>query len=152
MTLWLDPGVVLGNTFEKDVEYARGEGLYSPKSSGPIELSLQPASLQFLKRYFAVSVASQNETLCYPSYFLLNTRNETILQKVVLPFYQCAFTKKCILPTISTLSRHRNDQAILSLLVKSVSIPHTASNLSNRRPSSKWVKNTDFRDICLIVC
>ena len=152
MTLWLEPGFLVPNYFEKDVEYARSEGFYSPLSSDNISMSLHSSSFKFLKRYFASSSVALSEANCMSTYALVNPVNTTILHRVLYPYYHCALTKRCILPSDTILASSRHDQAILSLLVKSVSIPHTASYLSNQQPIFRKIRNANISSFCFCVC
>ena len=152
MTLWLDAGVMIQNTFVRDLDYVNIEGFYSPKSSDPVEIWLSPSSTLFLKEYYSISDSALNKTNCLSAYVLVNPRNETIRYRVLYPYYQCAFTKSCLYPTGSSRANHRGEQSILSALVHSIHIPHTASNISGRRPPFRQNRRIAYSDICSSVC
>ena len=152
VTLWLDTGVMINEQFLKDLNYVKEEGFYSPKSFDSVEKWLNPLSTQFLSRYFSVSQSALNDTNCLSAYVFVNPRNETIRQRVLYPYYQCAFTKRCIYPVGSSRANHRGEQSILSALVKSIHIPHTASKWSGGRPSFRQNRHSQYSDICFPVC
>lgn len=152
ITLWIDPGRMLEERFKQDLEYVKEEGLYSTRSSGTVEQWTHPSSIHFLKRYFSVSHISMNHTIVLGAYVLVDPRNETIRHRILYPYYQCAFTKNCIQPRGTTRQDHRGEEAILSLLVSTVDIPHAASDLSGRRPPYKQVSVESYANLCSIVC
>ena len=61
--------------------------------------------------------------MCTGGYVWINYNNETVMNNVIFPLVQCAYTRRCIAPIGSTRKNHRQDQAILSALVHSAKIP-----------------------------
>jgi hypothetical protein len=51
-----------------------------------------------------------------------------------MKYYQCAFTKKCIRPEGVNRFNHRYEQSILSILIKEMNPPHSATRLSSKKP------------------
>ena len=59
------------------------------------------------------------------------------MNKVMIPYYQCAYTQKCISPRGSNMKNHRQDQSVLSAFI---------SNLKTERSMSrKHVATPDLR-------
>ena len=131
----LDTGVELPPTYEKEKEYARIEGIYTPRSHALISNWTHPSTIDFFRlhidKYIDKYIDKPN---CLSAYVIVNTRNKTIMNEVINPYFKCSLTKKCIRPIYSRYSNHRFEQAVLSLLIQRIHIPHAASKLSFKMP------------------
>ena len=134
MVVWLDTGVVLPPSFSKDREYGMNEGIYSPFSFDSIGRWVHPTTIEFLEENEIVKRVKVNETNCLSAYVIVNMKNETIVNEVLMKYYQCAFTKKCIRPEGVNRFNHRYEQSILSILIKEMNPPHSATRLSSKQP------------------
>lgn len=134
MVLWIDTGVILPPSLKKDEEYAMKEGIYSPFSFDSIGRWTHPTTIRFLEENGMVNKVKVNETNCLSAYVIVNMRNKTIVNEVLMRYYQCAFTKKCIRPEGVNRFNHRYEQSILSILIKEVNPPHSATRLSSKKP------------------
>ena len=142
MVVWLDTGVVIPPSFKIDREYGMNEGIYSPYSFDTIGRWVHPSAVSFLEMNGMVKKVRMNETNCLSAYVIVNMKNKTVVDDVLMKYYQCAFTKKCIRPEGVNRFNHRYEQSILSILIKEVNPPHCATRLSSKKPPYRQFRHS----------
>lgn len=120
--LWTDAGTLLNPSMFKEIEYMKENGIYSPSSPGTIGDWVYPRSIQFMKQHKLIEKVDKKKSMCTGGYLFMDGKNQTILKRIIYPLLQCAYTEKCIVPKPSTRLDHRQDQAILTLLIHNMNI------------------------------
>ena len=112
MVLWLDAGDLVLARLERIRKLLAHTGLYSPTSSATVERWTHPATLRYLR--------AEPELLNKPNRsggvvgFLAGYRGIDALAE---KWKACALDKNCIAPTGSHRGNHRQDQAVLTVLI-----------------------------------
>jgi len=110
--LWLDAGNLIHQRLDRVRGALREHGVYTPVSCGNIQQWTHPLTLEFLK--------------ADPEICLKPNRNAAIvgllanspgISQLAERWKSCALEKGCIAPPGSDRSNHRQDQAVLSVLI-----------------------------------
>ncbi|ORX82158.1 hypothetical protein K493DRAFT_361562 [Basidiobolus meristosporus CBS 931.73] len=117
VVLWMDSGNrVTPQYLPQVVEYINANGFYSPTSQGQMKDFTHPG----LFAYFGDS-AKRYGTLknCNGAFIGFDTQNSTVMNKLMLPFFECGLKQPCIAPKGSSRANHRQDQSVFTYLVVS---------------------------------
>ena len=120
ITFWLDGGSLIRNGISRELTNVRLEGIYSPSSSHNQKKWTYHATSYFLKNYHLINHFNGYEPNASGGHLIVDWSNKTVLNKVMIPYYQCAFTQRCISPRGSTMKNHRQDQAVLSAFLNNL--------------------------------
>jgi hypothetical protein len=110
--LWLDSGDLLVRKLDRTRQCLKNNGFYSPTSQGNIRRWTHPLTLQYL----GVSpdlLDKPNRNGAMVGFNLMYPGIPELLER----WKQCALDVQCIAPPGSSRSNHRQDQAVLSVLV-----------------------------------
>ncbi|KAK3825610.1 MAG: hypothetical protein J3Q66DRAFT_384770 [Benniella sp.] len=118
IVLWLDSGDRISIEFLRWLpSFMRLHGLWTPQSQDNMGTWTHPGLL----RYYNDSLDDfENETNCNGAAISFDVRNETVRDGIFKEWVQCAMTKECIAPDGSSRENHRQDQAALTYLVKTM--------------------------------
>lgn len=120
---WSDGGNLVSTNLRNEMYRVHLFGLYTPYSGGNLQQWLHGKSQRFLGANKMLRKIMLGKGMCTGGYVFINYNNETVMNDVIFPLVQCAYTRRCIAPLGSTRKNHRQDQAILSALVQSAKIP-----------------------------
>ena len=122
ITFWLDGGNLIQDGISRELTYVHQEGVYMPDSGGNGAKWTHPDSVDFLlKHHFIKSFDKKGTNGCVCT-LAMDWSNKTILNRVIIPWYQCSFTQKCIVPRDSNWYNHRFEQATLSALLHEIGV------------------------------
>ncbi|KAI9264548.1 hypothetical protein EDC94DRAFT_634444 [Helicostylum pulchrum] len=115
--IWLDAGNQVTNDFilniHETVKSKEFNGFWSPKSDHGMGKWTHPGMFKFfgadMKEY-------RYKSNCNGAAIGFDTDNNTIVDTIILPWYECGLTKNCIAPPGSSRENHRQDQAALTYL------------------------------------
>jgi len=110
--LWLDAGNLLVAPLTRIRKVLRRHGLYCPLSGGDIRDWTHPGTLKYLKASRALLSKPNRNAACVG----FNARHPEI-PELAERWKACALDKRCIAPRGSDRSNHRQDQAVLSVLL-----------------------------------
>ena len=122
MIAWSDGGNMWTQSIVKDMIRTAAEGMFTPYSGDSLQRWVHGKSKQFLASNKMVRKLFDGKGMCTGGYLLVNYYNENAMNNVIFPLLQCAYTRKCISPERTNRKNHRQDQAILSVLVHSASV------------------------------
>ncbi|KAH8552606.1 hypothetical protein BGW37DRAFT_519376 [Umbelopsis sp. PMI_123] len=113
--LWLDSGDQATKDFLRTIpHYIRRHGFWSPRSSS----NMGTWTHQGLFDYYGVEKSDYQDYInCNGAIIGFDTKNATIVNEIMVPWYQCSLDKDCIAPRGSSRHNHRQDQAALTFLV-----------------------------------
>ncbi len=113
--LWLDAGDGVTRRLSKLYNYVLDNGgVFSPMSSGYVSNWTNPRMIFYMDtNYYAVA----NKQNCNAAIVAFDIQNQTVVDKILIPWEQCALTKDCIAPENSSKQNHRYDQAALTLIM-----------------------------------
>lgn len=131
IVFWSDGGNQLPSSINKELTRVRRYGLYSPYSGGSLQQWMHPGSSQFLVYRKMIRKLMLGKGMCTGGYLFLDYNNTEVMNNVVFPLVQCAYTRHCISPWKSSRKNHRQDQSILTALVHSVRIPESCQQRYN---------------------
>lgn len=155
--VWMDAGNLLLESLDKERKYVEQEGFYSFISSGTVAKWVHPYTLNFLKTNGIIGEINMDKRMCGANHVFFDYRNETIRKHIIIPYYQCGFTKKCISPKGTSRENHRQDQAVLTALIHNLQLIYSASytykpSIIGHRDGMKWnetilVRRSYFEEI-----
>ena len=120
IAFWLDGGSLVRDGISRELTNARLEGIYSPPSSHTQRKWTYPATADFLVKHHLIQRFYPDDPNASGGHLIIDWSNKTVLNKVMIPYYQCAFTQKCISPRGSSMKNHRQDQAVLSAFLSNL--------------------------------
>ncbi|ORX60423.1 hypothetical protein DM01DRAFT_1342905 [Hesseltinella vesiculosa] len=113
--LWLDAGNQITSAFLSQVidNIQQGDGFWSPRSAFRMARLTHPGMFD----YFQADPNDYARNInCNGAVFGLDASNQTIMDTIIEPWYQCGLDKNCIAPPGSSRKNHRQDQAVLTFL------------------------------------
>ncbi|KAG0033404.1 hypothetical protein BGZ82_006112 [Podila clonocystis] len=119
IVLWLDAGDRLSIAFLRWLpSFMLHRGLWTPQSQDTIHTWTHPGMLA----YFHDSLVRfpGNTTNCNGAAIAFDVRNATVRDGIMREWVDCAKTKECIAPEGSSRENHRQDQAALTYLIKTM--------------------------------
>ena len=122
ITFWIDGGSLIRDGISRELTYVHQEGIYTPPSPGNAGKWTHPKSIDFLLKHHFIKSFDKEGTNGCGGHLIVDWSNKTILNRVIIPYRQCAFTQKCISPRGSNMKNHRQDQAILSALIRDLGV------------------------------
>lgn len=108
--LWLDSGDRLTgrNTLNNAFRLIDKDGFLSTTTSGTTQTWVYPDTRKFL------NAETMNKPMCNGA---IVGANEAAYEKLIVPWWRCALNRNCIAPAGSSRKNHRQDQAVLTILV-----------------------------------
>ena len=122
ITFWLDGGNLIQDGISRELTYVHQEGIYTPPSPGNAGKWTHPGSIDFLLKHHFIKSFDKEGTNGCGGHLIVDWSNKTIMNRVIIPYRQCAYTQKCISPRESNMENHRQDQAILSALIRDLGV------------------------------
>lgn len=115
--IWLDAGNQVTKDFilniHERVKSEEFQGFWSPKSDHGMGKWTHPGMFKF---FGADEKEYRYKSNCNGAAIGFDTDNNTIVDTIILPWFECALTKNCIAPPGSSRENHRQDQAALTYL------------------------------------
>ena len=109
---WMDAGNVLTGSLTMIRKIINSIGLYSPRSSGTIRDWTHPKTLEFMKVSEEILDMRNVNGAC----IAVNPRIDKAMT-IINQWRKCALIRECIAPEGSSRENHRQDQAVLSVLI-----------------------------------
>ncbi|KAI8986053.1 hypothetical protein BDB01DRAFT_787512 [Pilobolus umbonatus] len=138
--VWLDSGNQVSKEFLLDIPHTiRDElnGFWSPKSDHNMQKWTHPGMFDFFGANMTEYRYKKN---CNGAAIGFDTTNQTVVNEIIIPWFECGLQKNCIAPSGSNRTNHRQDQAVLTYLVylngQSCSIPPRDYNIQTHRDQS----------------
>jgi hypothetical protein len=126
---WIDAGcLVYKHNLEYEKRIVEKEGFFASISCDTVSKWVYNSTIGFMMENKLISKCNKDDTVCSGGYAFYDPHNPRILNKLIIPFYQCCFTKKCISPYGSSRRNHRQDQAVLTLLIHNLNLKYSARN------------------------
>ncbi|KAF9437496.1 hypothetical protein BGZ76_000492 [Entomortierella beljakovae] len=117
--LWMDSGDRPSVDFFRWLPgFMKGHGLWTPQSQDTMEMWTHPGMLDYY--HSSLSNFAVDETNCNAAIMAFDVKNKTITEGIMKEWMQCSLTKECIAPEGSSRANHRQDQAALTYLVKTM--------------------------------
>lgn len=117
--IWLDAGNQVSKEFLTNIPdiVKDHHGFWSPKSAYGMGKWTHPG----MYRYFNVASSKpyKYKSNCNGAAIGFDTDNSTIVNTLVVPWFECGLVKNCIAPPGSNRENHRQDQAALTFLAYS---------------------------------
>lgn len=143
ITIWLDGGNLIREGISRELTNARVDGIYSPPSGGNQKRWTHPDCAEFLIKNNLVKHFSYRDPNCSSGLIVSDYSNTEVVNKVLYPFYQCAYTQKCITPRKSNKKNHRQDQAVLSALINNLKTQRSMRWSFDFHPAFRWEFGND---------
>ncbi|KAG0215812.1 hypothetical protein BGX28_008122 [Mortierella sp. GBA30] len=117
--LWLDSGDRISLGFLRWLpNFLHRRGLWTPQSQDTFRTWTHPG----LPEYYhdTLDRFQEDETNCNAAVIAFDVRNQTVRDGILKEWILCAKNKECIAPEGSSRKNHRQDQAALTYLVKTM--------------------------------
>ncbi|KAF7731878.1 hypothetical protein EC973_007709 [Apophysomyces ossiformis] len=112
--IWMDAGNVVTSDFLRHIpSIVRQKGFWSPRSS----YRMGRWTHRGMYDYFGANPKDYAEKInCNGAAIGFDADNQTVVDTMILPWYECGLKKDCIAPPGSSRRNHRQDQAVLTYL------------------------------------
>ena len=120
ITFWIDGGSLIRDGISREVTNARLEGIYTPVSGGGAGKWTHITTIKFLEHNHLIDSFDPKWRMGCGGHLITDWSNKTVINRVIIPYQQCAYTQRCISPRGSNMTNHRQDQAVLSALVNNI--------------------------------
>ncbi|KAL0076229.1 hypothetical protein J3Q64DRAFT_1703579 [Phycomyces blakesleeanus] len=113
--IWLDAGNIVTTDFLRYIPsiVRQSGGFWSPRSSYMMARWTHPG----MYKYYDASPEEYARNInCNGAAIGFDTTNQTIVDTIMEPWYECGLVKNCIAPAGSSRINHRQDQAALTFL------------------------------------
>ncbi|KAF9936344.1 hypothetical protein BGZ67_002456 [Mortierella alpina] len=119
IVLWLDSGDRISLGFLRWLpSFLLHRGLWTPQSQDTLQTWTHPGLLQYY--HDSLDRFAPDETNCNGAAIAFDVDNHTLRDGLLKEWIQCAKTQECIAPKGSNRNNHRQDQAALTYLVKTM--------------------------------
>ncbi|KAF9976200.1 hypothetical protein BGZ73_008982 [Actinomortierella ambigua] len=119
IVLWADSGDRFSPEFFRWLpSHVRRYGIWTPQSGDTMHRWTHPG----LPEYYHTSLSdfAEDETNCNGAVMAFDIQNSTVRDGILREWIRCARRKECIAPEGSSRENHRQDQAALTYLVKTM--------------------------------
>ena len=138
ITFWLDGGSLIQDGISRELTYVHQEGVFTPISTRDAGKWTYPDSVDFLLKHHFIKSFDKEGTVASVGHLIMDWSNKTVINQLVIPWYQCSFTQKCIFPRGSNWYNHRFEQAIISTLLHNIGV--------TRSMNIKYRAQANFRE------
>ena len=97
-----------------------------------------PDCANFMIDHNMVKHFSYGDPNCSSGMIISDWTHRDVVNKVLYPFYQCAYTQKCITPRRSNKENHRQDQAVFSALLNNLKTHRSMKKNYDFHPAFRW--------------
>ncbi|KAF9968608.1 hypothetical protein BGZ70_001738 [Mortierella alpina] len=119
IVLWLDAGDRISLGFLRWLpSFLLHRGLWTPQSQDTLQTWTHPGLLQYY--HDSLDRFAPDETNCNGAAIAFDLHNQTVQDGILKEWIDCAKIKECIAPMGSNRNNHRQDQAALTYLVKTM--------------------------------
>ena len=131
---WQDAGNVVTDGITREITFARQYGVYACLSASTIATWTYKVTRKFMTRNRLVKRNKGRDPNCATGSLYFDYKHEYI-HDLMMKFKQCIFTQKCVSPRGSHMKNHRQEQAVMSMLINDYRIPHILSKANDFFPS-----------------
>lgn len=122
IVVWSDGGNLFSYDFVDELKRVYQYGAYSPYSGDNLGKWVHHTSSHFLSVNKMVRKIMLGKGMCNGAFMLFDYNHDEVMNTVVIPYIQCAYTRKCISPLGTSRKNHRQDQAVVSVFMHSARI------------------------------
>ena len=131
---WLDGGCVIVDGITREINLVRRYGVYTPPSHGNILRWTHNDTRKFMTQHNLISRNEDSDPNCSAGVLFVDYSHQ-FTHNIMRKYLECGYTQKCISPRGSNMGNHRQDQAVLSLLINDYHVPKAMSNKLDIHPS-----------------
>lgn len=131
---WMDGGNIITDSITREVTAARSEGVYSATSSGTVGQWVHKGMISFVLENHLVKRIDPQDSMAMGGVLYFDYA-KSISHSFLVKLSECCYTKKCISPRGSSRQNHRQDQAIISLLLHDYGFKRAGNKWFNYHPS-----------------
>lgn len=134
MLVWFDGGNVVVDGLSRELTAARRYGVYSPFSADTIGRWVHKDMRQFAQKHKFVKYIKKHQPMASGGVLFIDY-SKSFTRKFVEMLTECCYTQSCVAPKRASMSNHRQDQSILSMLLYEFRVPRAASEQFDFHPS-----------------
>ena len=151
ITFWIDGGSLIRDGISREVTNARLEGIYSPVSGGGAEKWVHKKTVDFLLTNHLIDSFDKKGRMGRGGHLITDWSNKTVLNKVIIPYKECAYTQRCISPRGSNMTNHRQDQAVLSAFLNNLGLVKSMNSKYQALPALRQERGNNEKFCKLIL-
>ena len=151
ITFWIDGGSLIRDGISREVTNARLEGIYSPVSGGGAERWVHAKTVDFLLTNHLIDSFDKKGRMGCGGHLITDWSNKTVLNKVIIPYKECAYTQRCISPRGSNMTNHRQDQAVLSAFLNNLGLEKSMNSKYQALPALRQERGNNEKFCKLIL-
>lgn len=114
--MWNDAGNYYHENTQKAIEILRKEGAYIPYDHALYSRRMSILSYDFLIKYKLIQPFDRERGMGGAGFMLFDYGSSVCQHKVMIPWLQCAYTRRCMAPIGSTIRKHLPEQTVVSIL------------------------------------
>lgn len=117
--LWLDSGdrLTKPTALQEVFHIIEAEGYVTTKTSGTTQIWVHPGTLRYL------NASDMESKMCNGAIVGFSRLHSNMYKDLVKPWAECALIRECIAPSGSSRRNHRQDQAVLTVLLNKNGYP-----------------------------
>ena len=142
---WLDGGSIIIDSLNREMTAVRQFGVFSPSSAGRIETWVHNDTLDYMKEHHYIGNVDMKRVMSCGGHLFTYWNNETVMNRFMYPYRECAFTQKCVTPKRANMRNHRQDQAVVSVLLAELNVPRSSDGKYHWIPALRQERGNNER-------
>ena len=114
--MWNDAGNYYYKGSQKGIEILRKEGAFIPQDTTRYSRNMHNQSYDFLVTHKLIHPFNKDILMGRAGFMLFDYWNNVCRYKLMIPWLQCAYTRRCMAPIGSTIRNHLPEQTVISIL------------------------------------
>ena len=153
--MWNDAGNIMKPHMNRGFACFEEERIYVPYDKGTLRSTYSKHSYDFMVENKLAAAVNKSYSTSRAGFMLFDYRNSTIRDRILLPWFQCAFTQKCLMPKgerCFPIHTTLPEQGAMGMLLRTVGIKYSGKReynyfpkFWNEIPEKQGFKNNLFK-------
>lgn len=140
VVMWNDAGNYFQKKSLEAFSIARSEGLYMPPDMADFSDRFAGEAIQFMIEFNYTKPFNRTRKMGSAIFMLFDYRHE-MCRRVIVPWLQCAYTRRCMALKNKVARHHKPEQGILTILLWKYNFSHSNNEMYNYSPLL-WLDRT----------
>ena len=134
IVMWNDAGNYLREGYQKALNAVHKEGVFVPYDPARLDIKFHTDCYNFLIDHQLAKPFDRNVTSGRAIFMLFDYRNSVCRENIMIPWIQCAYTRKCMTLKNVTKSDHLPEQGVLTVLIRENNLTLSCTRKNNYYP------------------
>lgn len=134
IVMWNDAGNYAREGYQRAFNAVYKEGIYLPYDHARLDLKLHIDCYNFLIDHHFAKPFDRNVTSGRAIFMLFDYRNSVCRDNIMVPWIQCAYTRKCMTLKNVTKAYHLPEQSVLTILIRENNLTLSCTRKNNYYP------------------